>query len=201
MTYHRGIFVVLAPLLAFTTIVAISPTAAYAASCSPSKAGKKKYTTSGKKFDWVIAQKTREENYSGKTATLTFEVSKGKTKKNSVKISSSAKAKVSAMWSSFEASVSADMGSSSSSTSFAKTTRKYSLKSGDSYLFGQGTGKWTATGTVYQCRKVNANGDGYQWFKIGSGPLTGYTGLTRSVIGCKQKPSATSFAAKLKRSC
>jgi hypothetical protein len=202
MTFtKRALGAVVSFALVCLAAVVIHPVSAAAtASCATAAdGGNKKYTFSNKVFTWIVAQKDREENFSGAYETITFTVSSSATRSNSVSVTASASFSVDALWASFSASVSTDIGTSTSKTVFSSTTRQYSLASGDSYYFGQGTGRWTATASVYQCQKVNV--DLYGWYKIGSGPVTGYTGLTHAVVGCKQSVTAGSFSAVLKQSC
>jgi hypothetical protein len=198
MNIRLGILALSTPLLVASMLVATAP-AAQAAACKPSQVGKQKYTTGSKKFTWVVAQRDREENFSGRSARITFEASKGQTQTNAVSVSSSLRGSVGAMWADFEASVGAEVGSTNSKTEFNKVTRTYTLANGDSYIFGQGTGRWTARTTVYRCSKANANGDGYVWKNMGAGTMRGHTGKTHSVVGCKQRPSSSSFAYVLKK--
>jgi hypothetical protein len=181
--------------------IAAAPSASASILYSPCfSPGKIRYGITGKAFAWVVAQKDREENFSGHYETITFEVSSSTTRANSVQVSTSVSISVNALWASFEASIGVDVGESYSKTTFASTTRQYDLASGDSYYFGQGTGRWTATATVYKCVKRNLNGD-YWFLNVGSGPVKGYTGRTHSVVGCRQTVPSTSFAAVLKRNC
>jgi hypothetical protein len=187
--------------LAVAALPVLHPVAALAApSCAASTdAGNRKTTISDKHFTWIVAQKDREENFSGNPEQVTFTVSASTTRQNSVKVTASVSVSVDALWASFQASVGSEVGSSTSRTEFASTTRQYYLNSGDSYYFGQGTGRWTATATVYQCGKVNI--DMYGWREVGSASLVGFTGLTHAVVGCHQSVTAGSFSALLKQSC
>jgi len=200
MNIHRGIIAMAAPLLAASFLVVTTPPAqAATGSCTKAKLGKYKYKTGSKSFTWVVAQKDREENYSGRRATITFEASAGSTQTNHAKVNASLKGTVNAAWANFEASVGTEIGSATTQTKFSKVTRKYTLNSGDSYIFGQGTGRWTAKTTIYRCSKANANGDGYVWRVMGTASMRGHTGKTQAVVGCKQKPASSSFSYRLKK--
>ncbi|WP_375487929.1 hypothetical protein [uncultured Jatrophihabitans sp.] len=206
MTFTRGTAALSAASLGLSTLVAAiglgaAPAGAASTCSSGDDLGHRKYTVTGKQFQWDVAQRTREENYSGHNAKLKFEVSKSTTRSNSVKVSASVKGSADFLWASFEAEVGASVGHRTDTTTFAKSTRYYTLGSGDSYIFGQGTGWWRATGHIYQCAWVNAHHDGVHWYEAGHGPIVGYTGLTRAVVGCKKHPAKTSFSAVLKKGC
>ncbi|GMA24389.1 hypothetical protein GCM10025864_21480 [Luteimicrobium album] len=174
------------------------PTSAQAvARCATSAdSGKYKETISKPSYVWDIPQRDHEENYSGAAEKITFEVTSSTSRTNSVGV----KVDVGGQWAVFEAKVGVDLGTSSTKTSLTKTTRAYTLKSGDVYLFGQGTGRYTATESIYRCVRINIDGI-YGWRLQKTSKVTGYTGRAQSVVGCKQKPKAGTMAAKLKTYC
>jgi hypothetical protein len=172
--------------------------AASAPTCvSSANAGALSYDISGKAFGWVVAGTAWTRVAGDGAERVTLSVPMAATLTNSVELPAGYRS--AALWHGFEAAIKVDVGGPASAIPLAATSRVLTLPAGDSYYFGQGTGRWTATATVYQCQKTAQ--DSYGWVLAASGGITGYTELTHAIVGCKQPVPDGTFSAVLQRSC
>jgi hypothetical protein len=194
----------LVPVLASLGLVAGSllvgsTTAAEARGCSAQTLGKHRYTVGAASHHWTIRQHDVEENYSGEPAQISFHVESGRRVTDSVSVGTEVSGSIkAAIFGSLETKVSANLGHVGEVSLFQSVTRTYSLRSGDVYHFAGGSGFWRARAVVYRCSRAGSTGQNYYWDRVGAGPVIGYMGRTRTVVGCEKSTDPGTLARAIK---
>ncbi len=187
-------------LLAGTVLAGASPAQA-TEGCSAGDEGKYKKNVGSASYHWLIPEPQHdiEENYSGKTEELTFRLDRGRSATDSVKVNAEVSGSFKAgIFGDLEAKAGTELGHVGQESEFTSVTRTFELKSGDTYHFAGGSGFWRAHAVVYRCQKGNAGGDFYEWVKIGEGPVTGFLGTRRTVVGCEVATDPGTLAREIK---
>jgi hypothetical protein len=173
-------------------VLPIAPADALPA-CTSSNLGAVKRIYGPLEATWMVKQISFEDNYSGSTQQLVFELSQTSTLTDSVSVHASLSAQVQAgIFGHLEATVGTDIGQVGEEQTFSKVTKTYTFKSGDTYFLSKGAMRYRQTVTQKRCRKMGG-GTETGWETLWSGTVQGYV-KGAGATGCQVDTPARSYS-------
>jgi len=161
--------------------------------CNESNLGSVKRVYGPLEANWMVKQISFEDNYSGSTQQLVFELAETNTLTDSVSVHATLSAQVKAgIFGHLEATVGTDIGQVGEKQTFSKVTKTYTFKSGDTYFLSKGVMRYRQTVTQMKCRKM-AMGTETGWQSEWSGTVQGYV-MGSGATGCHIDTPARSYS-------
>ena len=161
--------------------------------CNESNLGAVKRVYGPLEANWMVKQISFEDNYSGSTQRLVFELSETSTLTDSVSVHATVSAQVKAgIFGHLEATVGTDIGQVGEKQTFSKVTKSYTFKSGDTYFLSKGAMRYRQTVTQMWCRRMGG-GSMTEWESQWSGTVQGYV-KGSGATGCHIDTPARSYS-------